>query len=519
MPSSASIAGKQLVVYSTSGNRSYSPKDIGDFLKKFELYHALRLIGVVSCELASTQEAPVNDCVLPYLAMRLIESSNDYRKETMTRADLRKAVDMYWGLPDPIANDENSTSCLLRFSSQFEYQRDLSNFLPRTLAIYRNLWSLVPEAVPIDAAITSVTGLSIEELLVLCFAFSGQTNKTQGFFRTYPEDRLSDERERQFFSKEKQEAFVRWISCDYKTFRQMSKAELLKVHDPSFEKFRLNPLLTYPAVRPDKNPSPGIRQVYLVPSLRLMLERVTKGMYFELSNHFRETGRKNPFRTSFGYVFQTYVGELLRNAIGAERVWPERQYDKQRKLTTDWIVRSADRAILIEVKQSGIHLEAKSFGDLARVRKDLASSIAKAVHQLFNFEEAIHSRQFPELSDLHALKEIEHVVVTHDRTYFSNSILRQQVRVALSEAGIELPDDFHWHVMSIDELENLLGMNGVALEDLLRAKRLCPEEDMMDFGDYLGHKYPGMRSYNAYLSSISDAFFLPRQKGEDDDRE
>ena len=130
MQSSASIAGKQLGVYSTSGNRSYSPEDIGDFLKKFELYHALRLIGVVSCELASTQEAPVNDCVLPYLAMRLIESSNDYRKETMTRADLRKAVDMYWGLPDPIANDKNSTSCLLRFSSQFEYQRDLSNFLP-----------------------------------------------------------------------------------------------------------------------------------------------------------------------------------------------------------------------------------------------------------------------------------------------------------------------------------------------------------------------------------------------------
>ena len=519
MPDSASIAGKQLVVYSTSGNKSYSPDDIGDFLKKFELYHALRLIGVVSCELASTQNAPVNDGVLAYLAMRLIESSNDYRKETMTRADLGKAVDMYWGLPDPIANDQNSTSCLLRFSNQFDYQRDLSNFLPRTLAIYRNLWSLVPEAVPIDFAITSLTGLSIEELLVLCFAFSGQTNKTQGFFRTYPEDRLSDARERRFFSQEKQEAFVRWISCDYKTFRQMSKVELLKVHDPSFEKFRLNPLLTYPAVRPDKNPSPGIRQVYIVPSLRLMLERVTKGLYLELSNYFRESGRKNPFRTSFGYVFQTYVGELLKNAIGAEKVCSERQYDKDRKLTTDWIVRSADRAILIEVKQSGMHLQAKSFGDLQRVRKDLTSTIAKAVDQLFKFEVAIRSGQFVELSDLHAVKDFEHVVVTYDRTYFSNSILRQQVRLALSEAGIDLPDNFHWHVMSIDELEDLMGMKGVALEDLLRTKRLSPEEDTMDFGDYLGHKYPGMRSSNAYLSSISDAFFLPLKKGEGNDNE
>jgi hypothetical protein len=512
MANSASIAGKNLLVYSTSGDRSYSPEDIGDFLKRFELYHALRLIGVVSCELASTQDAPVNDGVLAYLAMRLIESSNDYRRETMSRADLGKAVDMYWGLPDPIANDQNSSSCLLRFSSQFDYQRDLSNFLPRTLAIYRNLWSLVPEAVPIDTAIRSLTGLSIEELLVLCFAFSGQTNKSHGFFRTYPEDRLSDEKEKQFFSQKKQEAFVRWISCDYKTFRQMSKAELLKIDAPSFEKFRFNPLVIYPAVSPDKNPSPGIRQVHIVPSLRLMLERVTKGLYFELSNYFREPGRKNLFRTSFGYVFQTYVGELLKDAIGAEKVCSERQYDKDHKLTTDWIVRSADRAILIEVKQSGMHLEAKSFGDLERVRKDLASTIAKAVHQLFKFDEAIRSGLFAELSDLHAVREIEHVVVTHDRTYFSNSILRQQVRLALSEAATKPPDDFHWHVISIDELENLLGMDGVPLEDLLRAKRLSPEEDIMDFGDYLGHKYRGMTSHNAYLSSLNEEFFLPLQK-------
>lgn len=111
MPTDASIAGKKLVVYATSGNRSYSSDDIGDFLKKFELHQALRLIGVASCELASKQDAPINDGVLAYLAMRLIESSNDYRRETMTRADLGKAVDMYWGLSDPIASDRLPAYC------------------------------------------------------------------------------------------------------------------------------------------------------------------------------------------------------------------------------------------------------------------------------------------------------------------------------------------------------------------------------------------------------------------------
>lgn len=344
---------------------------------------------------------------------------------------------------------------------------------------------------------------------MLSSAYSVQTNTSKGFFRTYPEDRLSDERERLFFKQENQDAFVRWISCNYKSFRQLSKTELAKVHDPSFEKFRFNPLTTYPAVRPDKNPSPGIRQVYIVPSLRLMLERVTRGLYFELSNYFRGSGRKNPFRTSFGYVFERYIGELLNDALGAENVWSQRRYDKQNKLTTDWIVLSRERAIFIEVKQSGIHLEAKSFGDLEQVRKDLGSTIAKAVDQLFKFEKDVHCGIFGELSYLNGLKEIEHVVVTYDRTYFSNSILRQQGRLALAEAGIEIPADFHWHVISVDELEDVLGMQNISFGKLLRAKRLNSEDDLMDFGDYLGRKYPGMKSANAYLNRINEAFFLP----------
>jgi hypothetical protein len=508
------IAGKKVAVYSTVGNRSYSPGDIGEFLKRFELYNALRLLGGVSCEVSSKQDAPVNDSVLAYLAMRLIESSNDFRKETMTRADLGKAIDMYWGLPDPIANDHNSDACLLRLGNQFDFQRDIGTFLPRVLAIYKDLWSRVPNVVPITNAIKQLTGLTIEDLIVLCYAYAGQTYNAKGFFRTYPAERLSRPIETEIFSEANQKAFLDWISCDYKTFRQLSEAELEKLRDPSFERFRFNPLITYPAIRPVRNPAPGLRQVYIVPSLRLLVERVTKTLYFDLADYYREPGRKNPFRSSFGYVFQAYVGELLKSTIGTKNVLSERSYGKTGKLSPDWLVLSGNTVILIEAKQSGMYREAKSFGDLQQVRQDLTKSIAKGVKQLVTFEHDLRSGRYAELSDLHAIDDIERVVVTYDRTYFSNSILRRQVSLALAEVGLHLSSEFHWHVMSVDELEQILGIQSVELKDLLGEKRLNSEDDLMDFGDYLGHKYSGMKSHNPYLHRISDEFFFPLQERE-----
>jgi hypothetical protein len=103
------LHGKSLGVYTPRGGKSYKSADIGDFLKRFELHETLRLIGGLSHQLffmnnqpeRTLEGVPISDAVLAYLAMRAIESSNDYRKLRMTLSDLAKAADMYWGLPDP----------------------------------------------------------------------------------------------------------------------------------------------------------------------------------------------------------------------------------------------------------------------------------------------------------------------------------------------------------------------------------------------------------------------------------
>src|SRR2546423_178759 len=287
----------------------------------------------------------------------------------------------------------------------------------------------------------------------------------------------------------------------------MSKAELKKAPGTRYEKFRFNPLAKFPALRPDLNPEPGERQVYIVPVPRLMIERATRGLFFELADYFKGDGRKNPFRTSFGYIFERYVGELLRDALGGAAVTPERDYNRGEKLTTDWMGLQGEGAVFIEVKQSGLYLEAKTWGDLELIRRDVGRTIGQGVKQLYNFERDVHAGIYPELSHFSGVKEVEHVVVTYDHAYFSNSILREQVRRKLREDGSGIPEAFHWHVISLDELEDVLGMHGAGFPDVLHAKRLNEEDDGMDFGDYLGHHFSDRTFVNPYLDRINEELY------------
>ena len=72
------VAGKNIFTYRSRGGKEYSPNDIGQYLRKFKLNDALRLIGESSYKrLRTIKDIPVCDGVLAYLSMRLIESSNE----------------------------------------------------------------------------------------------------------------------------------------------------------------------------------------------------------------------------------------------------------------------------------------------------------------------------------------------------------------------------------------------------------------------------------------------------------
>lgn len=509
------IAGKNLIAYTPKGGKKYSPEDIGKYLKKFQLNEALRLVGEISYKYIFSSNVPcqiidgipVSDATLAYIAMRLIENSNDYRGHIMTLADILKVCDMYFGLRDPIETDEKAVECLIRFgATQFDYDREMRNLIPRTLAIYRNLWGQVSRAnaVNIQKAIQNISGITLEEILIFSFAFCGTSKK--GFFRIYEQVDSTGKKVIELFNKKRQLAFVNWISCNYSGFREKAKIE--KAPHPYFEKHRFNPLITNPIIVPDRNPAPGAPQVYILPAPRLLHERVTRGLYFDLSDFFREDGKSNIFRTAFGHVFEKYVGLLLENAIGRADVLGEWKYAKSSKKTPDWIILQSERAILIEVKQSGLYRKAKTWGKIEQIKKDLTHTIGQGIKQLCNFEYDVQSGKHEELKLLCNINEVERVIVIYDRPYFLNSLLRDQIWDIFHTENYNIPTNYHCHAISIEEFEYLVGMHGENLFDILKAKRLDSDNDAMDFRDYLAMQHFENDFSNPYLDRLQKDFFV-----------
>ena len=68
---------------------------------------------------------------------------------------------------------------------------------------------------------------------------------------------------------------------------------------------------------------------------------------------------------------------LLQKAVGESNVQQEWRYGSKKngKAAPDWFVIQNGTALLIEVKQSGLYLPAKKWGQLDEIQKDLTRNI------------------------------------------------------------------------------------------------------------------------------------------------
>jgi len=507
--------GVNLTLYQPRGGKSYKVIDLARFLKKFELNSALRLMGELSFKILMNGNAesikyihgvPISDSVLAYLAMLAIENSNDHKSQLITIEDIAKASDMYFGLPDRFMQDNNLDAFLIRFgAAQFDYDREINNIVPRTFIIYCQLWQQVSEAkeVDIDSAIQKISKLSIEEILIIGFTYFSACKV--GWFPIYEEVKF-EPRDRQFFTKEKQLHFLKWLAISYWGFRNKSLPAQKQLPHPDYEKNRFNLLVKYPIVTPDVNPKPMSSGVNIVPVPRLLLERITRGIYFDLADHFKGKSKTNRFREAFGHVFQSYVGLLFEKSNKKLELLPEWKYDKPEKGTSDWIIIENDKATIIEVKQSGLFLPAKILGDIDSVKDSLVNTIGKAVKQLWSFENDIRSGVYEELNCLSKIDRFERIVVTYDRTYFANSVLREHALEIARKDIPEIQNDYYWHTISVEELEYVLGLDFPTFFEFLEGKRLDQEYREWDFRNFYARKYKQTRLINPYLEQVKHDF-------------
>jgi hypothetical protein len=474
----------------------------------------LRVLGSAYRHLWETHEqvlvvgdTPIQAQALPYLALVAIEVANDHRKRRFGDADLLEAAEVFNHLGDPFVEeggDDASTwmAYLLRLGQHnFHHQAEMRHLFPRTMLMLRDVWGSTPEASAVDPLedLRSMTGMTLEQIMWIGKACAALPN--EGYLRPSMMRFPGDEHPQlgSLLTEDACKLFFKWASATYLTIRQ--EAARFKPPSASYDHYRFNPLAIYPLVRPDVNPDPSNGPVYLVPCRRLIVERVTLGLYHDLAKHYAST-RSAVFKNAFGHVFQNYVGLLLREALpggGVNREWKYGPSSNVRD-TPDWIIIEGTRAVLIEVKQSALFLETKMWGQVTTLRSDMQKTLGKALRQLASFEVAIDAGT-PGLERMKSVSEYERLVVCFDSVHWGNSVVRDEMTAIARQDNVH---PVHVHVAAIQEFEYVLGRcwHG-SLFDLLRRKRTGDGgQDAMDFKDWMGHYPVGVEEHgNPFLSA------------------
>ena len=240
----------------------------------------------------------------------------------------------------------------------------------------------------------------------------------------------------------------------------------------------------------------------MIVSQQFIHDKLTSSLYFSLSDRFNEGGKKNKFKTMFGYVFQEYVGELLKFYFKKWIVVPEVKYKRKKgsqQDSVDWFVWKDDKLIMIEVKQSSIFVGSKYNPSMKSIVSDLEKTVLDAVEQLSVSECDIKENRYPELSEFNNIRSFVKLVVINDPLFNANFLLKSILKSKV--------DDTSFQIMNINDFETLLSCqkHSESLFDILYYKSI--EHNEMDFNEYICNVYPDARSDIDFLAPTWDRFF------------
>jgi len=512
------FAGKNIQVFNS--NKSCSLKNLKSRLSKYRLCDALKLIGTLSQDLFKDKspfyilnDIPITEGILAYLAMELIQNTDDSKERIPNYNDIAIASKMYLSIDEAI--DKNRTDgtieMVVRYgTSQFEYNRPVNHIISRTLIIYDHLWQQHSSRININDTIFKICGLTIKEILIMTLYIIGIT-KNNGYFRIDKinfEGNASNNIISLLSDFEKKEAYTKWLSTTYSDFKKyymvnFGQCEKIK----KYPKNKFNYLVSRPIIIPDINPNPTFSKPFIIPLIRLLLEKVTLGLYHEFNNFFKNSSTSNEFRQEYGKVFEKYVILLIENFNKNIQfnIIQEFDYDHNKK-TSDIIMIYDDKAVFIEIKQSCFYLNSKLFGEIEEIEKDARQTIAYAVKQLWKFETNLLSKKFEKLHELYKINYVERLIITNDSCYFTNSLLKECINNTVKKEIPNFDENYYIHTMSIEDFETLLGIENINVYEFLKIKRENKEYSKYDFNDYLAEKF-GDKSNNEFLDRIYKEFF------------
>jgi len=311
-------------------------------------------------------------------------------------------------------DDETNAWLFRMMHRQYWDQHDIRSPWLRGLFITKELLpSIRSDKFETGAEIATALGMKLDEFLFLGFGLFAETTQQPG--RVFGPEMFIDASE---FNVEPASAtqFFDLIGCDFQQFGAAT------VHPdtfvPNYEEYSLTPLLRWPALKlPDAK--------YSVPVPRLLLGRLTVGVYYDLIGSLskKESGH---FGNAWGQAFEQYVGALLPPVPGVSDVTSLGE-EVAGQTRCDWIMRFGDSALLIECKTRGLSPKARMTGLREDIRdavvhgqKGEGSSLAGGLVQLMKTRGALLAKH-PGLAAFHGVTRIIAVLVTLDSVFQVNT--------------------------------------------------------------------------------------------------
>ena len=246
------------------------------------------------------------------------------------------------------------------------------------------------------------------------------------------------------------------------TLRNMSYE---KVHRLGNLSQRLSPLERYPIVHTASGH-------FIIPNMRYFDGSIEKFIHYELQSLYPN----NEFSTTFGHVFEKYVGILISERAKSYTVIPETSYGKEEKKGPDYtLLNSEDKSLIaIEVKAKKFTLNTKLDPYSKSLEKDLDgvySALRKLPGKIDDLRTGIPEyKKWQSLIDmtqqdytycvvivsgsLNFLAEIISQIRTHDRHHFLNEF------------------DCKYAIMTIESFELMLEIshcNDIKLSELVKS--------------------------------------------------
>ena len=253
---------------------------------------------------------------------------------------------------------------------QFPYQEQFEDLIPRYLLILTETNQADP-LLDVEGAFLCRTGLSIEEFMRIGVAFYSGALHYASFTRGFLEGTTA-EKLKPILTPEKIDAFLEIAAADFPSFRRLCLQE--EEEAPGAGKWAFNPLVSRPVVIfPDGR--------YCVPILRLLIHRITKGIYYDLLDIFATPGH-NPFPDWFGHAFEEYGGIILRMALDPATVHPEPAYGRPERHGPDWTVLGQQIGLAMEFRSSRLPKMVRATTDRDEVINRVGVALANTARRM-----------------------------------------------------------------------------------------------------------------------------------------